>query len=186
MTAHWIASEGNQPIPPNGQTTLLDMAIVTHYEELCGSVRRRGHPPAVAREIVHDLYVRLRDKHAAVGDKRSLKAFLIRACVNLGIDRFRRERFESRLFSGSASEALQISASLESPDSALDLRHRLMMLKMAIMEMSLQRRRVFIASRVGMLSSDEIAVRFKISRNMVDRHLRKAYLHCLTRIEGDL
>ncbi|MNY73430.1 RNA polymerase sigma factor [compost metagenome] len=51
------------------------------------------------------------------------------------------------------------------------------------MEMSLQRRRVFLANRIGNLSSDEIALRTGISRNMVDRHLRKAYLHCLDRLE---
>ena len=54
------------------------------------------------------------------------------------------------------------------------------------MEMSLQRRRVFIASRVGKLPADEIAERMKISRNMVDRHLRKAYLHSLDRLEDTL
>jgi RNA polymerase sigma factor (sigma-70 family) len=183
MTAHWIAPSGNQPMTQSDQTTLLDMAIIAHYEELCGSVRRRGHPPAAAREIVHDLYVRLRDKHAAVHGKVSLKAFLIRSCVNLGIDRFRRERFESRLFSGSEAEALQVGAPFTCPDQGLDLHHRLILLKIAIMEMSLQRRRVFIASRVGKLSSDQIAARLQISRNMVDRHLRKAYLHCLARIE---
>jgi RNA polymerase sigma-70 factor (ECF subfamily) len=186
MTAHWIAPSGNQPMTPTGQTTLLDMAIVAHYEELCGSVRRRGHTPAIAREIVHDLYVRLRDRHVTIGGKRSLKAFLIRSCVNLGIDRLRRERFETRLFSGDESEALQVSAPLDSADQGLDLHHRLTVLKLAIMEMSLQRRRVFIASRVGKLSADEIAGRLNISRNMVDRHLRKAYLHCLARLEDTL
>lgn len=184
MTAHWIAPTATQLVPPTAQASLLDMAIITHYEELCSSVRRRGHPPAVAREIVHELYVRLRERRAVLDGKSSLKAFLIRSCVNLGIDRFRRERLESRLFSGSETEALQVSAPLVSPDQGFDLHDRMMMLKVAIMEMSAQRRRVFIASRVGKLSSDEIAHRLQISRNMVDRHLRKAYLHCLDRIEA--
>lgn len=186
MTAHWIAPTADHSMPSTAQTTLLDMAIIAHYEELCGSMRRKGHPPAIAREIVHDLYVRLRDKHAALDGKLSLKAFLIRSCVNLGIDRFRRQRFEAKLFSGSETEALQVSAPFVSPDLGIDLHHRMMMLKVAIMEMSVQRRRVFIASRVGKLSSDEIAFRLNISRNMVDRHLRKAYLHCLDRIESTL
>lgn len=186
MTAHFSASPASDFTNAPSQTTLLDHAILAHYEELCGSVRRRGHSPAHSQEIVHDIYVRLRQRQTTLEGKASLKAFLIRACVNLGIDRFRRQRFEACLFSGSEQEALQVSAPIASPDQGLDLEHRLATLKTAIMEMSLQRRRVFIASRVGNLSADEISQRMKISRNMVDRHLRKAYLHCLDRLEETL
>lgn len=186
MTAPLSASLANEYASSSGDNPLLDRAILAYYDELCGSVRRRGHTPASSQEIVHDVYIRLHQKHGALESKTSLKAFLIRACINLGIDRFRRERFEACLFSGSEQEALQVSAPIMSPDHALDLEHRLDILKTAIMEMSVQRRRVFIASRVGRLSAGEIAERMKISRNMVDRHLRKAYLHCLDRLEDTL
>ncbi len=186
MTAHFRASSASEHASSAGENPLLDRAILAYYDELCGSVRRRGHNPANIQEIVHDLYIRLRQKDAALENKASLKAFLIRACINLGIDRFRRERFEACLFSGTEQEALAVGAPIASPDHAMDLEHRLGILKAAIMEMSLQRRRVFIASRVGKLSADEIAERMKISRNMVDRHLRKAYLHCLDRLEDTL
>ncbi|TNM63024.1 RNA polymerase sigma factor [Aliirhizobium smilacinae] len=186
MTAHFSAPSANEYASSAGENPLLDRAVLAYYDELCGSVRRRGHSPANSQEIVHDVYVRLRQRHSALENKTSLRAFLIRACINLGIDRFRRERFESCLFSGSEQEALQVSAPIASPDQTLDLEHRIGILKVAIMEMSLQRRRVFIASRVGKLPADEIAERMKISRNMVDRHLRKAYLHCLDRLEDTL
>lgn len=186
MTAPFSASLANEYTSSASDNPLLDRAILAYYDELCGSVRRRGHSPANAQEIVHDIYIRLRPRHDVIENKASLKAFLIRACINLGIDRFRRERFESCLFSGTEQEALAVSAPIASPDHAMDLEHRLTILKAAIMEMSLQRRRVFIASRVGRLSADEIAERMKISRNMVDRHLRKAYLHCLDRLEDTL
>lgn len=182
MTAHFSVN-ASQLATDSSHATLLDRAILAHYEELCGSVRRRGHSPAISQEIVHDVYVSLRQRHTDLDGKASLKAFLIRACVNLGIDRFRRQRFETCLFSGTEIEALQVSAPAVSPDQGLDLEHRLDVLKTAIMEMSLQRRRVFIASRVGKLSSDDISTKMGISRNMVDRHLRKAYLHCLERLE---
>ena len=186
MTAHFSASSTNDYASPDSENPLLDSAVLAYYEELCGSMRRRGHSPSNSQEIVHDVYVRLRLRHNVLDNKTSLKAFLIRSCINLGIDRFRRERFEACLFSGSEEEARQVSASIASPDQGLDLEHRIGILKAAIMEMSLQRRRVFIASRVGRLSADEIAQRLKISRNMVDRHLRKAYLHCLDRLEDTL
>lgn len=186
MTAHWNASSTVPLDMTDGNTNLLDMAILAHYEELCGTVRRRGHAPLAAQEIVHELYVRLRQRHTILEGKKSLRAFLIRACVNLGIDVHRRQRLEMQLFSGTETEALQISAPVYSPEQALDLEYRLARLKIAIMEMSVQRRRVFVASRVGQLSSDQIAARMKISKNMVDRHLRKAYLHCLDRLDETL
>lgn len=186
MTAHFGASSTRDVTSTAIQTALLDSALLAHYEELCTSMRRRGHTPANSQEIVHDVYVRLRHRHTTLEGKVSLKAFLIRACINLGIDRFRRQRFEACLFSGTEQEALQVSAPIASPDQGLDLEYRIAILKTAIMDMSLQRRRVFIASRVGNLSADEISRRMKISRNMVDRHLRKAYLHCLDRLEETL
>lgn len=186
MTAHFGASSSGDFTSTSSHTALLDSALLSHYEELCTSVRRRGHSSANSQEIVHDVYLGLRQKQTALDGKASLKAFLIRACVNLGIDRFRRQRFEACLFSGSEQEALLVSAPIASPDQGLDLEYRITILKTAIMDMSLQRRRVFIASRVGNLSADDIALRLKISRNMVDRHLRKAYLHCLDRLEETL
>ncbi|MGI2031616.1 RNA polymerase sigma factor [Rhizobium panacihumi] len=183
MTAHFGASSTRDVTSTAIPTALLDSALLAHYEELCANMRRRGHTSANSQDIVHDVYVRLRHREAALEGKASLKAFLIRACINLGIDRFRRQRFEACLFSGTEQEALLVSAPIASPDQGLDLEYRIAILKTAIMDMSLQRRRVFIASRVGNLSADEISRRMKISRNMVDRHLRKAYLHCLDRLE---
>lgn len=186
MTAHFSVSTATELPSTPGDSPLLDRAIVAYYDELCGNIRHRGHSPAGSREIVHDVYLRLRDRQTVLDGKISLKAFLLRSCINLGIDRFRRQRFEARLFSGTEAEALAVSAPFASPDQAMDTEYRIGILKAAIMDMSLQRRRVFIASRVGKLSADEISSRMRISRNMVDRHLRKAYLHCLDRLEDAL
>jgi len=162
---------------------LLDKAMIAHYSELCSTVQRRGHAANV-NDIVHDLYVRLRDSKTSLENRASLRTFLMRAAINLGLDRFRRERLEARLFAGSAQEAEQIAAqNTLDPDNILDIPRRLTLLREAIMEMPLKQRRVFIASRIANLSPDEIACRFGITRNMVDRHLRKALIHCLDRLD---
>lgn len=161
----------------------IDVAITDYYDELCRAVRRRGHVSSNANEIVHDLYVRLKDRRTDLEGKSSLRAFLTRAAINLGLDRFRRERFEAKLFSGTQEEAAYIASKDANPDIALDMPRRLNCLRHAIMELSLRQRRVFIAHRIGNLPSDEIASRFGITRNMVDRHLRKALIHCLCRLD---
>lgn len=158
--------------------------MTDYYDDLCRAVRRRGHAASNANDIVHDLYVRLRDRRTDLAGKSSLRAFLTRAAVNLGLDRFRRESFEARLFSGTEEEAAGVASPVRDPDMALDLPRRLARMRDAIMEMPLRQRRVFIASRIGNLPPDEIACRFGISRNMVDRHLRKALMHCIDRLDA--
>ncbi|MCL8000077.1 RNA polymerase sigma factor [Brucella sp. 21LCYQ03] len=161
----------------------VDLAITDYYDELCRAVRRRGHVSSNANEIVHDLYVRLKDRKTDLEGKSSLRAFLTRAAINLGLDRFRREQLEARLFSGTAEEAANIISADTDPDIALDMPQRLNCLRNAIMELPYRQRRIFIAHRIGNLPPDEIAVRFGITRNMVDRHLRKALIHCLYRLD---
>lgn len=161
----------------------IDAAITDYYDELCRAVRRRGHTSSNANEIVHDLYVRLKDRRTDLQGKSSLRAFLTRAAINLGLDRFRRERLEAKIFSGTEDEAANISSEEANPDIALDMPQRLHCLRDAIMELPFRQRRIFIASRIGNLAPDDIAIRFGITRNMVDRHLRKALIHCLYRLD---
>lgn len=161
----------------------IDAAITDYYDELCRAVRRRGHVSSNANEIVHDLYVRLKERRTDLEGKSSLRAFLTRAAINLGLDRFRREHFEAKLFSGTEEEAANIVSRDANPDLTLDMPQRLACLRDAIMELPLRQRRVFIANRIGNLQPDEIAIRFGITRNMVDRHLRKALIYCLIRLD---
>lgn len=165
---------------------LVDDAVQNYYEDLCRAMSRRGHSATTSHEIVHDLYVRLTGKPRLPENRSLIRAFLIRACANLGIDRLRREQFERRLFSGSAEEALAAPQPAPDADALADRDHRLKLLRRAIMKMSLQRRQVFLASCIGNLTSEQIAARSGISRNMVDRHLRKAYLHCMECLEATL
>ncbi|MBT9372050.1 RNA polymerase sigma factor [Rhizobium sp. CSW-27] len=165
---------------------IVDDAMEAHYQELCRAMKRRGHAAATSQEIVHEVYLRLAARPTLVENRPFLKAFLIRVCANLGIDRLRRERLERRLFSGMTEEALSVPQPSRDADGLADRQYRLKRLRGAIMTMSYQRRQVFLASCIGNLTADEIAARCGISRNMVDRHIRKAYLHCLECLEDTL
>ncbi|MCM2442454.1 RNA polymerase sigma factor [Agrobacterium vitis] len=161
---------------------LLNRAMEAHYVDITNAVRRRGHPSSTARDVVHDLYVKLAAKPEVLLNKRSIKAFLCRAAINLGIDRQRRETKEARLFSGSEREALSAPSIGQAPDHALEIEARLAALREAIAELPERRRVVFILHRLHHLTPDQISIRLNISRNMVDRHLRRAFAHCLDRI----
>lgn len=161
---------------------LLNRAMEAYYADMTTAVRRRGHPYATALDVVHDLYVRLAAKPDILRNKRSLKAFLCRAAINLGIDRMRRETMEARLFSGSEQEALSVASAGPAPDRRLEIEARIAILREAIAELPERRRAVFVLHRLHQLTPDQISERLNISRNMVDRHLRRAFAHCLDRL----
>ncbi len=161
---------------------LLNRAIEAHYTDITSAVRRRGYPRSTAREVVHDLYVQLAAKPDVLHNKRSIKGFLCRAAINLGIDRQRREQREARLFSGSEREVLAAPSSGPAPDHALEIEARVAILREAIAELPERRRAVFILHRLHHLTPDQISAKLNISRNMVDRHLRRAFAHCLDRL----
>lgn len=161
---------------------LLNRAMEAYYADITSAVRLRGHPCSTARDVVHDLYVKLAAKPDVLKNKRSIKAFLCRTAINLGIDRQRRETKEARLFSGSEREALSVASSGPAPDRGLEIEARIAILREAIAELPERRRVVFILHRLHHLTADEICVRLNISRNMVDRHLRRAFAHCLDRL----
>lgn len=161
---------------------LLNRAIEAHYADIKAAVRRRGHSRTAASDIVHDLYIKLAEQPDVLKGKRSLRAFLCRAAINLGIDRMRRANFEKRLFSGTEAEALAVPAQTDAPDYILEVEARLAVLRDAIAELPVRRRAVFILHRLHRLEPDQIARKLNISRNMVDRHLRGALAHCLDRL----
>lgn len=160
---------------------LLNRAIARHYHEVTAAVSRRGHAGNEA-DIVHDLYLKLAARPGVLRGKTSIGAFLCRAAINLGIDRFRRQNYEARLFSGTDVEAGNIPAENTASERWLDVELLLRVLQKAISELPARRRMVFILHRLHGLSPDQISSKLSISRNMVDRHLRKALAHCLDRL----
>ena len=161
---------------------LLNRAVAAHYADMKAAVRRRGHSTSFASEVVHDLYLKLAARPEALKGKRSLGAFLCRAAINLSVDRLRRRRFEEQLFSGLDDDVLPIAAETAAPGYRLEVEARLSVLRSAIAELPARRRAVFILHRLHHKSADEIAGMLRISRNMVDRHLRRALAHCLDRL----
>lgn len=158
---------------------LLNRAMEAYYADITAAVKRRGHPRSTAMDVVHDLYVKLAAQPDILRNKRSIKAFLCRSAINLGIDRLRRESMEARLFSGTEREALSVASVGTAPDRLLDIEARISILRDAIAGLPARRRVVFVLHRLHHLSPDEIAAKLNISRNMVDRHLRRAFAHCL-------
>lgn len=161
---------------------LLNRAIELYYADIARAAGHRSGARTERFDVVHDLYVKLAARPEILREQTSIRAFLCRAASNLGIDRHRREQFESHLFTPFAGEEDRLVAEQSAPETALDTRARLRILRQAIGELPPRRRAVFVLHRLDRLSPDQIAARLNITRNMVDRHLRKAMVHCLDRL----
>lgn len=163
----------------------LDHAVTAHYDEMRGAVRRRGLEPALATEVVHDLYLLLSRKPEHLAGRVALKAFLIRAAVNLGIDRLRRRSFEQRLFTALDAGAEEIAGSFIPMERRIAAAQRIAALQEVISGLPRQCRNVFIAYHLTGLSKDEVGAGLGMKRRMVDRHLKKALLHCMAQLPDD-
>lgn len=170
-------------VEQSASTAVLDAAIEAYYEDIRRAVRVRGAEQSAATEIVHDLYVKLRSKPERLTGKKSLRAFLIRAAINLGIDRARRSSFEARLFQALDEAAYQIPARSGPMHSRIDMSRRLLILQKTVLSLPDQCRRVFIAYRIAGMDKAEIAQGLGIKSDTVDRHLRKAMLRCLEKMD---
>ena len=160
--------------------TSLPAAFVAYYDELLTHVSRKVSCPTVARDIVHEAYLRIAkvDPGQKVDNPR---AFLHRIVGNLAIDYLRREtRRKSFISPTPPSDA--VSDDLPSAEATLAAKQRVAQLQAIVDELPPRCREVFVMRKFEDMDHDEIAARLGISRNMVTTHIRNALLYCARRL----
>ncbi len=76
------------------------------------------------------------------------------------------------------ADALNIAEDAPSAERVVDGRQRLILFAKAIAELPPRAQQVFILSRMHGMANGDIAEKLGISRNMVEKHIIKALLHC--------
>ena len=160
----------------------LATPFVTHYDELLAFVRRRVRCPALAADIVQETYVRLASARlsAAVENPRAL---LYRIAGNLAIDHIRQEQARAKYVTAGPPDET-VADTRPSPERTVEGKQRLAALIRAVDDLPPRCRRVFILRKFHGLDQAEIAESLGISRNMVEKHLRNALLHCAMRLHN--
>jgi len=159
----------------------LAKAFEKHYDELKSFVSRKVGCAALAEDIVQEAWVRVASNTPAEPVSNS-RAYLYRIAHNLVIDRIRRDRVQSRHVVNDFL-AENIPSNDSSPENWLVHRERLDTLMKAVEELPPRCRQVFRMRKFEQLDQSEIARRLGITRSMVEKHLRKALAHCLSRLE---
>lgn len=112
-------------------------------------------------------------------------AFLFQVARNVALRMRNRRRFESTLFEAvSEADLAGIADGYALPERQAIARQELTRLAAAVDALPPRCREVFLLVRIDGLANGEVAARLGISRNMVEKHLIKALLHCRRRF-GD-
>lgn len=168
-------------VPANDGRRRLLGTLQANYEQLRKFAERRLRSSDCADDVVQETFVRVAmlDEQTPIENPLS---FLYRVTGNLSLDWLRERKVRERhLESGALPEYVADA----SPDGEAQLlsQQRLKILVDAVAELPPRCREVFHLRKLEHLSSLQIAERLGISRNMVEKHLRKALLHCQTRLD---
>ena len=150
----------------------LAMTLVQHYDDLVNHLRRRFGDPGFAREVVHDVCVRIlaEPPREAV---HTPHAFLRRLSVDLAIDRHRIDTGR-RAWVESMAFVPETEAPGASPEAQYAFQQTLAALIRTIDSLPPRCRDVFILHQLHDIPQAEIAKRLGISRNMVAQHMMRA------------
>lgn len=160
---------------------LLRRRLVERYEELRVLLTRRLGSEDLARETLHETWLRL-DRVEDVAVMRNPDAYVARVALNLATDR---ERLETSRARRSDVNALleEIADDMPGQSETLETRADLSIFVGAIGELSERRRAILIAARLHEEPHQKIAERFGISKRMVQIELKHALKHCKNRLE---
>ena len=168
-------------LPTSPHRSPLVDALQTHYHSLLMAAARVLRSRDCAADVVQDAYLKV----VAMGDTGSVAnplAFLHRMTRNLSIDLLReREVRERHVDSGQLPE--QVADASPGGERRVMGQQRLALLASIVDELPPRCREVFLLRKVDLLHPDDIAGHLGISRNMVEKHLRKALVHCQARLE---
>jgi RNA polymerase sigma factor (sigma-70 family) len=149
------------------------------YGVWLGRALRRRFGPAIAsftEDLVQETYVRVAP-HQAAGTIRHPKAFLLRVASNIARDHLRREKL--RL---AASTAAPRATEAAIGDHQAAEQMAALQLKEVILSLPAPYRDVFVMSRFGALTYEEIAHHCGLSVKTVEWRMKKALALCAHRL----
>lgn len=150
----------------------LEQLVVRHDAALRRFLRKLVRCEESAADAAQDAYLRMLRFAPAVADPR---AYLFSVAANAAHDRIARE---ARHRAAPADLAETAAAPEPGAETQCLHRQRLARLARAVDALPPRCRQVFLMSRCDGLSNAEIAQRLAISRNMVEKHIIRALLHC--------
>ncbi|SED83596.1 RNA polymerase sigma-70 factor, ECF subfamily [Rhodobacter sp. 24-YEA-8] len=172
------------PLAPLMSSTESDEIGRLYSEEsarLERQIARRTGNPAIARDLVHEVFLRVWERTRGVTGAFSgnPSAFLSRSARNAAIDHLRREKVRD----SHTSNALPEAAPADPAFAEIAARQSQEAVKRAIRDLPETTRRLFLMNRAEGLTFQEIASRCGMSERNVAKHMAKAVARCARALE---
>ncbi|MFQ6403994.1 sigma-70 family RNA polymerase sigma factor [Methylophilus sp. 'Pure River'] len=148
-----------------------------HHDWLQGWLRKKTGNPWDAADIAHDTFVRVmhKDKLAQLGAEP--RALLVHIAKGLVIDHWRHQQVERAYQETLAHLTPDLWPSAEEQHLILE---SLRQIDHLLQHMPAQTRAIFLLAQLDGLTYQQVADQLALSLITVKRHMRKAYLACLS------
>ena len=160
-------------------TESIDHLYRRHGAWLLGALRGRFGAAVsdIAEDLVQETYLRLAPRTSTASIARP-RALLMRIASNLALDHFRRRSLDTRALKQLGAAAAPSPHQSAGPLAALELREIILGLPEPL-------RDVFVLSRFGGLTYEEIAHHFGLSVKTVEWRMSKALALCAEGLRGE-
>ncbi len=172
------------------QNRQLSEIVAKERERLRNFIRRRVHDPSDTEDIIQEVFFELVEANRLLMPIEHVTAWLFRVARNRITDLFRKKKpelFSDTEFNGEDGEELRIEDLLPSRDAgpeALYIRSILLEeLQLAIEELPVEQRQVFIAHELEGRSFKEMAAETGVSISTLLSRKRYAVLHLRDRLQ---
>lgn len=164
-----------------GNPNAFDAIYQRYFIPLINTAFKRLHSKEDAQELVQDVFVQLYIKRAQIEHIGNLAAYLHTLLRNKIIDHFRQQIAHKKHHS--KLTRMQVSVSQETASGTMDGKLLEEKINAAIDHLPQKCREVFLLSRVGHLSHQNIAKELDISVSTVEKHIIKALKLVRERVE---
>jgi len=153
----------------------LTQAFLEHEQDLFRFLTRRLKCTFTARELTHDIFLKIKGQDATV-DVRNGKAYLFRMAANLATDHMRVEHRRGEILA-EAHTLLWDRVERRDPERLLIARQEIARLEHALTELPPLSRKIFHLNRFGLQTQRAIAKELGVSIATVEAHIRKVLNH---------
>ncbi|SRR5204862_292056 len=162
---------------------MLRRSLSARYPELVARLTRRLGSVELAREALHETWLRLK-RPGKLGAVANADAYLYRAALNTAANI--RTAQARRLSAAEIEAALDVPDEAPGPDEIAEGRAEIARLDEALAELPTRPREILLASLLENLTYDEIAERHGVTVRTVHSDIRYAIEHCADRLGVDV
>lgn len=156
----------------NGDSEALDILYLRYASKVRDFAFHLLKDQTDAEDITHDVFLRVWEYRANLGNVGSFKGYLFRMTRNAIFNVMKRRQIRYR-YQKTTESGIEERIRVESCD-AISTDELLEMIELAVSNMPEQRRRVFYMSRYENMSYEEIARTLNISPRTVQYHISNA------------